>query len=130
MGFGRAGRAGLGWAWGLALVGALSWGGRVYGLHCTCLLHVCMMSLCSSSCVSQICICVGRGFGCAGRAGWAWDLAVPGALGWVGREVWLWWARWAGLGVCMVYIVHVFFMSSSCLCVYLHVYLRCVNDGA
>ena len=44
--------------------------------------------------------CVGRGFGCAGRAGlgWAWYLAVLGALGWVGRGVWLWWARWAGLG--------------------------------
>ena len=35
--------------------------------------------------------CVGRGFGSARRAGlgWAWDLAVPGALGWVGRGVWL-----------------------------------------
>ena len=65
----RAGRAGLGWAWGLSLVGALC--------------------------------CVGRGFGRGGRAGlgWAsWDLAVLGALGWVGRGVWLWWARWAGLG--------------------------------
>ena len=31
--------------------------------------------------------------------GWARDLALLGALGWVGRGVWLWWARWAGLGV-------------------------------
>ena len=31
--------------------------------------------------VGALC-CVGRGFGCAGRAGWAWDLAVPGAPGW------------------------------------------------
>ena len=71
-GFGRAGRAGPGWAqirlclarsagrgvgWGLALVGALGWVRiwlSVYGLHCTCLLHVFMMSLCLSSCVSQM----------------------------------------------------------------------------
>ena len=40
------------------------------------------------------------GFGRAGRAGlgWAWGLALAGALGWVGHGVWLWWARWAGLG--------------------------------
>ena len=53
---------------------------------------------------------VGRGFGPAGRAGlgWAWGLAVLGALAglgvvlgvlWVGRGVWLCWARWPGLGV-------------------------------
>ena len=28
VGFGRAGRAGLGWAWDLALVGALGWVGQ------------------------------------------------------------------------------------------------------
>ena len=50
---------------------------------------------------------VGRGFGWAGRAGlgWAWGLAVLGALAglgvvlgvlWVGRGVWLCWARWLG----------------------------------
>ena len=50
---------------------------------------------------------VGRGFGPAGRAGlgWAWGLAVLGALAglgvvlgvlWVGRGVWLCWARWLG----------------------------------
>ena len=41
------GRAGLGWAqiW-------LS----VYGLRCTCLLHVFVMPLCLSSCVFQMCI--------------------------------------------------------------------------
>ena len=78
VGFGRAGRVGLGWGvgfgsglrwawdlavlgalgWGLALVGAVGWVGcgwlSVYGLHCTCLLHVFMMSLCLSSCVSQM----------------------------------------------------------------------------
>ena len=57
VGFGRAGRAGLGWV-GFALVSALGWVGcgwlSVYGLHCTCLLHVFMMSLCLSSCVSQM----------------------------------------------------------------------------
>ena len=44
--------------------------------------------------------CVGRRFGCAGRAGpgWAWDLALLGALGWVGRGIWPCWAR-LGLGV-------------------------------
>jgi len=31
VGFGGAGRAGLGWAWGLALVGALGWVGRGFG---------------------------------------------------------------------------------------------------
>ena len=57
--------------------------------------------------VGALC-CVGRGFGRAGRAGrfgsawrarlgWARNLAMLGVLGWVGRGVWLWWARWAGL---------------------------------
>ena len=83
VGFGRAGRvglgwacgsggcAGLGWAWGLAVLGALlGWVGfgfggcavlcwvriwlSVYGLPCTCLLHVFLMSLSLSSCVSQM----------------------------------------------------------------------------
>ena len=106
----------------------------------------------------------------AGHAGGRTDLAVLGALGWVGRGVWpcwIWlcWARWAGLAwglavlgaglgwawgfsvlgvgfgfggragvlgadlgfLCMVYLVHVFFMSSWCFCVYLHVYLRCAS---
>ena len=44
---------GLGWAWGLAVLGALAWR-------------------------------------------WAWSLAVLGALGWVGRGVWPCWARWLG----------------------------------
>ena len=46
VGFGSGGRAGLGWVriWLF-----------VYGLHCTCLLHVFMMSLCLSSWVSQMC---------------------------------------------------------------------------
>ena len=74
-GFGSARRAGLGWAWDLALLGELGWVGSgvgvwlwcaglgwawiwlsVYGLHCTCLLHVFMMSLCLFSCESQMCI--------------------------------------------------------------------------
>ena len=40
-------------------------------------------------------------FGRAGRAGlgWSWDLALLGALGWVGRGIWPCWARWAGLVV-------------------------------
>ena len=64
-GFGRARRAGLGWAWDLAVLGALGWAGvgfgragragwvgrlrwariwlSVYGLHCTCLLPVFML---------------------------------------------------------------------------------------
>ena len=68
-------RAGLGWAWDLAVLGVLG--------------------------------------------GWAWGLALVGGLGWVGR----------GFGfLCMVYIVHVF-MSSWCLCVYVHVNLRCVSWG-
>ena len=57
--------------------------------------------------VGALC-CVGRGFGRAGRAGPGWaqiwlclarsaGLGVLGALGWVGRRVWLWWGRWAGL---------------------------------
>ena len=46
-------------------------------------------------------VALGVEFGRAGRAGlgWAWGLAVLGALGWVGRGVWPCWARWAGLGV-------------------------------
>ena len=54
---GCAGRAGLGWAWGLALVGALGWvwcgfgcGGRAAGRVSSCL-HDCLCS-----CVSKMCI--------------------------------------------------------------------------
>ena len=32
----------------------------------------------------------------------AWDLAVLGVLGWVGRGIWLWWACWAGLAKVVV----------------------------
>ena len=65
-------RAGLGWAWDLAVLGGrlgvgFGSGGRaglgwarirlfVYGLHRTCLLHVFMVSLCLCSCESQMCI--------------------------------------------------------------------------
>ena len=74
VGFIRAGRAGLGWAVGFGCAGRAGLGGAVgfgcagraglgwariwlfvYGLHCTCLLHVFIMSLCLSSCVSQMC---------------------------------------------------------------------------
>ena len=83
--------------------------------------------------VGALC-CVGRGFACVRRVG---RLDSLGVLGWVGR-IWLCWVRWAGLGadlallgalgwvgrrvwlgcgrgfgcLCMVYIVHIFFMSS------------------
>ena len=56
-GFGPAGRAGLGWAWGLAVLGALAGLGVVLGV----------------------------GFGRAGRASWV-------GRG-VGRGVWPCWAR-------------------------------------
>ena len=53
-GFGCAGRAGPGWAragpgWARIWL-------SVYGLRCACLLHVFVMSLCLSSCVSQMSI--------------------------------------------------------------------------
>ena len=64
-GFGPAGRAGLGWAWGLAVLGALAGFGVVLGV-----------------------LWVGRGVGCVGRAGW------------VGRGVWPCWARWLGWAWC------------------------------
>ena len=66
--------------------------------------------------VGALC-CVGRGFGSARRAGLgSWDLAVLGALGWVGRGVWLWWAHWAGLGADLAFCVwSTLYMSSSCL---------------
>jgi len=55
--------------------------------------------------VGALC-CVGRGFGRAGRAGLGFALVGALWLGWVGR----------GFGcLCMVYIVHVFFMMSLCL---------------
>ena len=44
------------------------------------------------------------------------DLALLGALGWVGRGVWLWWARWAGLGADLAFCAwSTLYMSSSCL---------------
>ena len=68
VGFGRAGRAGLGWAWGLAVLGALGWVRR------------------------GVWPCWARWRGCwawslavLGALGWAWGLAVLGAVGWVGR---------------------------------------------
>jgi len=73
-------------------------------------------------------VCWARIWPCWARwAGLGADLALLGALGWVGRGIWrvgLGWAwglalvgalGWVGCGfgfLCMVYIVHVFFMSS------------------
>ena len=73
VGFGSGGRAGLGWARWAGLGVGFGSGGRA-GL-----------------CWAQIWLCLARSAG--------WDLAVLGALGWVGRGVWLWWVRWDGLGV-------------------------------
>ena len=56
---------------------------------------------------------------------WAWDLAVLGALGWVGRGVWLWWAR-CGSGFGFLCVVFIF---SWCVCVYPHGYPKCVSWG-
>ena len=76
-GFGPAGRAGLGWAWGLAVLGALAGLGVVLGV-----------------------LWVGRGVWlCWTRwLGWAWGLAVLGPLGWA----WCWacWACWLGWAWC------------------------------
>ena len=70
-GFGPAGRAELGWAWGLAVLGALACAGGV-----------------------------GCGVGHAGRAGWVGRVGRAGWVGrGVGRGVWPCRARWAGLGV-------------------------------
>ena len=53
VGFGRAGCAALGWAWGLALVGV----GRRFGfLSMVYMVHDLLMSFCLFSCVSQTCI--------------------------------------------------------------------------
>ena len=41
---------------------------------------------------------VGRGFGRARRA----ELGCGVWPCWVGRGIWLWWARWAGLGKVVV----------------------------
>ena len=124
-GFGCAGRAGLGWAWGLAVLGALAGLGGVGRA----------MGWAWGLAVLGALAGLGVGFGRAGRAGWvgrvvdvrahwmgwawcwAWGLAVLGALAglgvvlgagfgragrasWVGRGVgrgvWPCWARWLG----------------------------------
>ena len=38
-----------------------------------------------------------------------------GALGWVGRGVWLWWARWAGFGADLAVLGRAAGHVSSCL---------------
>ena len=43
------------WLWCAGLGWARIWL-SVYGLHCTCLFHIFMMSLCLFSCESQMCI--------------------------------------------------------------------------
>ena len=77
--------------------------------------------------VGALC-CVGRRSGSARRAGLGqvWDLAVLGALGWVGRGVW---ARWLGLGADLAFCVwSTLYMSSSCLRdVFVFIFL-CISD--
>ena len=98
-GFGPAGRAGLGWAWGLAVLGfghagRAGWVGRAgragwlgvgMGFWARWLGWACWA-------------CWARWLGWAWC--WAWGLAVLGALGWVGRGVWRCWARWLGWAWC------------------------------
>ena len=69
-GFGPAGRAGLSWAWGLAVLGALA------GLG---------VGLAVLGALAGLGVVLGVGFGRAGRAGWV-------GRG-VGRGVWPCWAR-------------------------------------
>ena len=88
-GFGPAGRAGLGWAWGLAVLGALAGLGVVLGV-------LWAWGLAVLGALAGLGVGFGRaGVGRAGRAGWV-------GRG-VGRGVWPCWARWlgvlAGLGV-------------------------------
>ena len=88
-GFGPAGRAGLGWAWDLAVLGALAGLGVVLGvLWVGRGVWLCWAGL-------------GVGFGRAGRAGW---VGRAGRAGWVGRGVgrgvWPCWARWLGWAWC------------------------------
>ena len=74
---------------------------------------------------------------------WARDVAVLGALGWVGRGIWpcwavwawvgggvlLWWARWAGLGADLAACAWcTLYMSSSCLHdVFVFIFM-CISD--
>ena len=84
-GFGPAGRAGLGWAWGLAVLGLARAGARWLGWAC----WPCWPAGWVGRGVGRWARC-GRGVWacCAGRAG----------LG-VGRGVWRWWGALTGLGV-------------------------------
>ena len=95
MGFGSAGRAGwvgrgvgraVGWAWGLAVLGALAGLGVGFGR-------------------AGRAGWVGRGVGRAGRAGWVGrGVGRAGRAGWVGRAVgrgvWPCLARWLGWAWC------------------------------
>ena len=98
-GFGPAGRAGLGWAWGLAVLG-LAVLGALAGLGVLAVLARWLgwawCWACWARCGRGVWACwrwllgvlgvlgvvLGVGFGCAGRAGlgWAWGLAMVGAL--------------------------------------------------
>ena len=72
-GFGPAGRAGLGWAWGLAVPGALAGLGVVLGVL---------------GALAGLGVVLGVGFGPAGRAGWVGSgVGRAGRAGWVGRGV-------------------------------------------
>ena len=96
-GFGPAGRAGLGWAWGLAVLGfgragRAGWVGRVGRAGPLAGLGVVLGVLGALWAwgLAVLALAVGR-VGRAGRAGWV-------GRG-VGRGVWPCWARWAGVGV-------------------------------
>ena len=86
-GFGPAGRAGLGWGWGLAVLGALAGLGVVLG--------VLWVGLAVLGALAGL----GVGFGRAGRAGWV-GRGVGRAGRGVGRGVWPCWARWLGWAWC------------------------------
>ena len=62
-GFGPAGRAGLNWAWGLAVLGALAGLGVVLGVL---------------GALAGLGVVLGVGFGCAGHAGLGWVGALAG----------------------------------------------------
>ena len=96
-GFGPAGRAGLGWAWGLAVLGALAcgvgragragWVGRGVGRGVwPCWARWLGWAWCWACWARWLGVVLGVGFGRAGRAGlgWAWGLAMLGALAGLG----------------------------------------------
>ena len=63
-------------------------------------------------------------------AGLGADLALLGALGWIGRGIWPCWARWAGLGADLAFCEwSTLYMSSSCLPdVFVFIFM-CISNG-